>query len=139
MADSRKRPRPVPKPTPTTTAFWEGAKRGELMLQFDPKSAKYQFWPRANSVQTGRRDLEWKPATGRGTLYSYTVTHVPAAGFEDGGPYIVGLIELDEGVRIIGNVRDVPEDAIEIGMRMKVVWEPIGDDATYFAFVPDTD
>lgn len=133
------KPRPKPKPTRTTGPFWEGAARGELMLQYDPATRAHQFWPRANSVRSGKRNLKWRAASGRGTLYSYTVTHVPAAGFEDETPYVVGLVELDEGVRVIGNVRDASEDEVAIGMRLKVVWEKIGDDAAYFAFAPDRD
>ncbi len=135
MAETR--PRPVPKPTPTTQAFWDGARRGELMLQYDPVEDRYQFWPRASSVRTGKRNLEWRATSGTGQLYSYTVTHVPTAGFEGQTPYILGLIELDEGVRIIANLKNVGEDQIKIGMRVRVTWEDIGKDTPYFAFEPD--
>ena len=107
------------------------------MLQWDPKARKYQFWPRANSVRTGRRNLQWKPTSGKGELYSFTITHVATPGFEDKTPYAVGLIELDEGVRIIGNLLNVAIEDVKIGMRMKVAWEKIDDDITYFAFEPD--
>lgn len=131
------KPRPLPKPTPTTQAFWDGAKKGKLMLQYDPVKRKYQFWPRANSVRTGRRNLQWRETSGKGELYSYTVTHVPTPGFEDRVPYVIGLIELDEGVRIIANMLNVTPDDVEIGMRVKVAWEKLSDDITYFAFEPD--
>ncbi|MEE2720243.1 MAG: OB-fold domain-containing protein [Pseudomonadota bacterium] len=137
MAKTEAKPRPVPKPTPTTQAFWDGAKKGKLMLQWDPMKRKYQFWPRANSVHTGRRNLQWKAATGKGELYSFTITHVPVPGFESKAPYVIGMIELDEGVRIIGNMVNVQPEEIEIGMRVKVAWEKINDDITYFAFEPD--
>jgi uncharacterized OB-fold protein len=131
------KPRPVPKPTPTTQEFWDGAKKGKLMLQWDPTARKYQFWPRANSVRTGRRNLQWKPTSGKGELYSYTITYVATPGFEDKTPYVVGLIELDEGVRIIANMLNVTPETVEIGMRVKVAWEKLNDDITYFAFEPD--
>lgn len=136
MADTKTQPRPVPKPTPTTQAFWEGAKNGKLMLQYDPTARKYQFWPRANSVRTGKRNLRWQETSGEGKLYSYTVTHVPTAGFEDRVPYVIGLIELDEGVRIVGNLINVSPDDVAIDMRVKVAWEKLTDDVTYFAFEP---
>ena len=137
MAKPTAKPRPVPKPTPVTQPFWDGARDGRLMLQYDPKARKYQFWPRANSVHSGRRNLRWKEASGRGTLHSYTVTHVPTAGFEHRTPYLVGLIELDEGVRIIANLDGVAEEDAEIGMRVRVAWEELGDGSRYYAFVPD--
>lgn len=137
MVDTNVKPRPLPKPTPATQAFWDGAKKGKLMLQWDPTAKKYQFWPRANSVRTGKRNLQWKPTSGKGELYSFTVTHVPTAGFEARAPYVIGMIELDEGVRIIANLINIEIEDVEIGIRMKVAWEKLSDDITYFAFEPD--
>ena len=137
MADTNVKPRPLPKPTPATQAFWDGAKKGELMLQWDPTAKKYQFWPRANSVRTGKRNLQWKATSGKGELYSFTITHVPTPGFEARAPYVIGMIELDEGVRIIANLINIKIDDVEIGMRMKVAWEKLSDDITYFAFEPN--
>jgi uncharacterized OB-fold protein len=137
MADTNVKPRPLPKPTTATQAFWDGAKKGKLMLQWDPTAKKYQFWPRANSVRTGKRNLQWKATSGKGELYSFTITHVPTPGFEARAPYVIGMIELDEGVRIIANLINIKIDDVEIGMRMKVAWEKLSDDITYFAFEPD--
>ena len=137
MADTNVKPRPLPKPTPATQAFWDGAKKGKLMLQWDPTAKKYQFWPRANSVRTGKRNLQWKATSGKGELYSFTITHVPTPGFEARAPYAIGMIELDEGVRIIANLINIKIDDVEIGMRMKVAWEKLSDDITYFAFEPN--
>ncbi len=137
MAKTNAKPRPTPQPTPTTQAFWDGAKKGKLMLQWDPRSRKYQFWPRSNSVRTGRRNLRWQATSGRGELYSFTITHVPTPGFEAKAPYVIGLVELDEGVRMIANLVNVTPDEISIGMRLKVAWEKLNDDITYFAFEPD--
>ncbi len=137
MVKSEAKPRPIPKETPTTQAFWEGARKGKLMLQWDPSKRRYQFWPRANSVRTGRRNLQWKATSGRGTLYSYTITHVPTPGFEDKAPYIIGLVELDEGVRIVANILNVEKEQLEIGMRLKVAWEKLAEGLNYFAFQPD--
>ncbi len=136
MADPK--PRPLPRPTPTTQPFWDGAKKKRLMLQYDPVARRYQFWPRQNSVRTGKWNLQWKKASGRGTLYSYTLTHIPTAGFEDRVPYLIGLVELDEGVRIIANLVNVAPDDVEVGMKVRVVWETLSDDINYFAFEPDT-
>ena len=137
MADTNVKPRPLPKPTPATQAFWDGAKKSKLMLQWDPTAKKYQFWPRANSVRTGKRNLQWKATSGKGELYSFTITHVPTPGFEARAPYVIGMIELDEGVRIIANLINIKIDDVEIGMRMKVAWEKLSDDITYFAFEPN--
>jgi uncharacterized OB-fold protein len=70
-------------------------------------------------------------------VYSYTVTHIPTAGFEDKVPYALAIVDLDEGVRMLANLIHVAPDDVKIGMRVKVCWEEIGDDAVYFAFEPD--
>ena len=131
-----KKARPLPRPTPTTKEFWDGAKRGELMLQYDPKSKAYQFWPRQCSVKTGRRNLEWRKVSGKGTIYSFTTTIVPTAGFEDRVPYLVGLIELEEGVRMIGNIVNIKPENVKVGMPVKVCFEKLSEDINYFAFEP---
>lgn len=131
------KPRPLPTPTETTRPFWDAAREGRLVLQYDPVEGAFQFYPRAGSVATGRRNLEWREASGTGTLYAWTVTHLPAAGFEDRAPYLVGLVDLDEGVRILTNLVDVAEDELRIGMRLRVAFEPLSDDMRYFCFAPE--
>jgi hypothetical protein len=134
--NEKKTQRPVPRPSFYTKPFWEGASQKKLMLQYDPDSKSFQFWPRPTSVKTGKANLEWRETSGKGTLYSYTVCHVPGAGFEERVPYVVGCIELNEGVRMVANLVGVgPQDA-KIGMPMRVTWEPVGD-TNYYAFEPD--
>lgn len=128
----------VPTPSPLTKPFWDAAKQKKLVIQYDPDSRSYQWWPKAISVKTGKMNLEWKEVSGNGTLYSYTVTHLPAAGFEERGRYLVGLVELDEGVRIIANLSGVTEDNVKIGMPLRVTWEELTDEITMFSFGPRT-
>ena len=53
-------PRPVPRPTQASQPFWDGAKKKQLWLQYDPVSRRYQFWPRICSVRTGKLNLRWR-------------------------------------------------------------------------------
>jgi len=126
----------IPKPSALTKPFWDAAKEKKLVIQYDPDSRCYQWWPRALSVKTGKMNLEWREVSGNGNLYSYTVTHVPALGFEDKVPYLVGLVELDEGVRIISNLSGITEDNAKIGMPLRVTWEKLTDDINLFSFAP---
>ncbi len=126
----------VPKPSLLTKPFWDAAKQKKLVIQYDPDSRCYQWWPRLVSVKTGKTNLEWREVSGNGTLYSYTVTHVPALGFEDKGHYLVGLVQLDEGVRIISNLSGITEETARIGMPLRVTWEKMTDDINMFAFEP---
>lgn len=129
--------RPVPVPSNTSRPFWEAAKERRLVIQYDRQAKRWQFYPRAIGLDSGRRDLEWREVSGKGSVYSYTVTHIPTAGFEDKVPYALAIVYLDEGVRMLANVIHAAPDDVRIGMRVKVCWEEIGDDAVYFAFEPD--
>lgn len=118
---------PAPVPHDFSQAFWDAAKEGTLLLQYCPDSKRYQFFPRPVSLYTGKRNLRWRKASGRGTVYSYTVTRVAPPGFEGRVPYIVATIELAEGVRMLTNVINCAPDDVAIGMKVRVAWEPRGD------------
>lgn len=136
MTDKTKS-KPRPDVWQTTRPFWDAVQAHELMVQYDPGTGAHQFYPRATSLATGRANLEWRTATGRGTVYAYTATLVPMAGFEDDVPYIVAMIDLDEGVRILANLINVTEDEVETGMKVRVAFEERGEGDMYYCFEPD--
>ena len=133
---SEKKKRPVPVPTVTTGTLWDGIKSGKLLLQYDREVDAWQYYPRPGSLKTGKRNLEWREAAGTGAVYSFTETYVPTAGFEDRTPYLLAMIDLDEGVRILGNLGDVTAADVFIGMPVKIAFEKISEDAEYFCFEP---
>jgi uncharacterized OB-fold protein len=106
MSEAKKTPRPLPRPDiyMKTRPFWEAAKQHKLMLQFCKDTNQYQWFPRPVSIYSGKRNLEWREASGRGTLYTWTNTLVPWPGHEDRVPYICALVDLEERVRILVNL-----------------------------------
>lgn len=132
-----KRPRPMPQPWILTRPFWEATRQGKLLIQYDPTVKKYQFYPRPVSVYTGRANLEWREVSGKGTLFSFTETHVAPPGFEDLVPYMIGVVELDEGVRMMTPLQNIDVKNAKLGMRMRVCWQKLSDEITYPAFEPD--
>ena len=72
--------------------------------------------------------------TGKGTIYACTVIRVPGPGLEGRLPLSVVTVELNEGVRIIGNVLNVDPDTVAIGQRVEVAWDRLADDVQYPAF-----
>ncbi|MGE3245589.1 MAG: Zn-ribbon domain-containing OB-fold protein [Beijerinckiaceae bacterium] len=129
--------RPVPTATSMTKPFWDAARQHRLVMQYDGDGHTFRFYPRAASLASGKRNLEWREVSGRGSVYSYTVTHIPMPGFEERGPYALALVELDEGVRILANLVNVDPRDVCIGMRVRLCWEKIGDGTEYFAFEPE--
>jgi uncharacterized OB-fold protein len=86
------------------------------------------------SIFTGSRNLEWREVSGNGTIYACTVIRVPGPGLEGRLPLSVATVELDEGVRILGNILDVDPDKVAIGQRVAVAWDRLSDDVQYPAF-----
>lgn len=117
-----------------TSEFWAAAREGRLVVQYDRTTGRPQWFPRALSLTSGRRDLEWRQVSGNGTLYSWTVTHSPWPGHEDRVPYVCALVDLDEGVRMLTNVINTDPATLEVGQRVRLAWQDLADGVRYPAF-----
>ncbi|WP_051236413.1 Zn-ribbon domain-containing OB-fold protein [Ottowia thiooxydans] len=118
--------KPVPVPTPETEAFWEGCAQGLFLLQHCDHCGHVQFYPRPLCTQCHRTDLSWRAAGGGGRVHSYTVVYRgPGPAFDTDVPYSLVLVDLDEGPRIMANLRGASED-IEIGSRVRLYFEERG-------------
>jgi hypothetical protein len=128
--------RPVPKPSTyvDTAPFWEGAKNGKLVLQYCKDTGRFQHYPRPVSIFTGSRNLEWREVSGKGTIYACTVIRVPGPGLDGRLPLSVVTVELDENVRIIGNILNADPNSVAIGQRVEVAWDRLGGDVKYPGF-----
>lgn len=128
--------RPIPRQGSYVNAepFWSGAKQGKLMLQYCPESGQFQHYPRPVSIYTGKRRLEWREVSGRGTVYACTVLRIPGPGLDGRLPLSIATIELDEGVRIIGNVLNCAPTDVKIGARVKLAWDKLSEEINYPAF-----
>lgn len=117
-------PRPLPLPDRDTAPFWEAMNARELRFQrCSPCGAfRYPVGPLCPVCRSF--DFEWVASTGRGQVYSYTVVHhqthpaFPA-------PYIVLLVEMEEGPRVVARLRD-GHAPVEIGAAVRVQWEDAG-------------
>ena len=126
--------RPVPVPDEASAPFFQGAARGELVLQ-RCRSCGAFMWPvKPRCVECFSAEVEWTPASGRAELYSFVVVHQRYAGFEE--PYIIATVETPEGVRFNASIVGVDRDELEIGMQLEVVFEPVSDDVVVPKFRP---
>ena len=135
MADYK---RPIPTPNEDSVDFWEACKRHELTFKHCNDCGFYIHLPKQRCPQCWSTNVGNAKVSGKGTVYTVTVVHVPTApGFEP--PYNVALVELDEqpGLRIMTNIIDCPDDEVVIGMRVEVVFQDIVlDDGTVEASLP---
>jgi uncharacterized protein len=111
--------------TKTSAPFWNGIVEKRLLMQYDPKAKRYQFFPRPISLHT-TTPLEWREASGQGTLVAFTLTHFMARGFEERVPYLEGLVRLDEGPRIFAGLGGATLHDLRVGQRMKIVYDTGG-------------
>jgi uncharacterized OB-fold protein len=129
---------PIPVPTPESRPFWEAARRHELLLQRCRPCGQWLFYPRAACPHCLSAELEWQRVSGRGTVHTFTVAHRGQKGFPLGSPYVIAMIELDEGVRLMSNLVGVAPDPaqIRIGMPVEVVFEDVSPEIALPRFRP---
>jgi uncharacterized OB-fold protein len=122
--------RPLPIPTPETAHFWAGTREGRLLLQRCPHCDAAYFPPRPFCPICSSSDVEVVEASGRGTLESYVISHLPARGFEP--PYAIAVVALAEGPRMLSNVVECPQtpEALQLDMPLEVVFRRFSDTVT---------
>jgi uncharacterized OB-fold protein len=110
----------LPQPDLETREYWEATARGELLIKHCNACGRDFFYPRTYCPYCWSGDTVWKRASGRGSIYTFTVVHQnDLPPFKERLPYVVAIIELDEGVRMTSNVDAAPED-VRCGMPVKV-------------------
>jgi hypothetical protein len=126
--------RPVPVPDEASAPFFEGAARGELMLQRCGSCGAFMWPVKTRCVECFSGEVEWARASGRGELYSWAVVHQRYPGFEE--PYVLATVETSEGVRFNTSVVGVEESELEIGMPLEAVFEPVSEAVVVPKFKP---
>jgi uncharacterized OB-fold protein len=109
--------------------FWDGTTAGELRIQTCNSCDALRFPPGPACPDCGALDRGHVVAAGTGTVFSYVVHRYPPIPGKE-LPVVIALIDLDEGVRMVGEVVDVADDEIEIGMPLRVDYRRIDDELT---------
>jgi uncharacterized OB-fold protein len=136
MADYVK---PLPVPDPITQPFWDSLQAHAIQIQRCNDTGNFFFYPRGLSPFTLSDNISWEPVSGKGTLHAFTIVYNQRApGFADEVPYVVAMVELDEGPRLMTNLVDVQADPehVRIGMPVEIVYEDVTDEITLPKFRP---
>ena len=121
---------PAPQPNPETKAFWDGAAQGKLLLKKCQACGQVHYYPRAICPFCGSDRTEWQQASGRGSIYSWSVMRRADV------PYAIAYVTLEEGVTMLTNIVDCDLDGIRIGQRVRVVFKPTEGGPPVPAFTP---
>jgi uncharacterized protein len=128
---------PLPVPGPDDAPYWQGLKDGMLLIQRCDNCGAVRHPPRPRCGQCVAAAFSWIPATGSGTVYSFTIVrHAPNPQLAEAVPYVVALIELDEGPRLVSNVVGVEPDIVAVGQRVQVAFDRLGPNAVLPRFSP---
>jgi uncharacterized OB-fold protein len=129
--------KPTPIPDKISAPFFDGAREGRLMLQHCTACNQWSFPVRERCPHCFAAKLEWRQASGRGSLYTFTIMHqVMNPAFASAVPYNVAQIDLVEGVRMTSNVVGIGNDALRIGMQLEAVFEAADGDVRIPKFQP---
>lgn len=116
--------------------YWDGIARGELLLQHCLDCTRTVFYPRALCPLCFSTDLEWRTASGSGTVYSYTVMRKAFGRFATTPPTVVALVDLDEGVRMMTHLVGVDPSDARIGSRVAFTVRSLADGPSLPCFTP---
>lgn len=129
--------KPLPVVDPESAPYWAALKERRLILKRCRDCGRHHFYPRALCPHCHSDALEWADASGRGSIYSYTVARRPAGpAFKADAPYVVAVVDLDEGARMMTNIVTDDVESVRIGQRVAVAFEAVTDEITLPKFRP---
>ncbi len=130
--------KPLPVPVHEDKEFWAGAKRHELLLKKCSSCGTFVWYCDAMCSECQNMTFIWVKASGKGNIFSYNVVYRSfTAGWEDtDAPWINVLIDLEEGSRMVGNLRDCRPQDVRIGMPVEVFFDDVTPEITLPVFRP---
>ena len=115
---------PSPVSNGDSQPYWAAAQEKRLVIRQCKECNKLHFMPRHLCPYCWSDQLEWIDARGTGTVHSYTIIRrSPLAAFNSRVPYVVALIDLDEGPRMVSNILGADALDVKIGDAVQVIFE----------------
>lgn len=132
---------PVPSPpvNPETAPFWSGVDESRLVLPRCLACRTVIWYPRTFCPSCHRTGVEWVECSGRGSVYSFSVTQKGDGAWREVGPYVLAYVELDEGPRVLTNIVECDPSSLAVGQAVEVVFERNGEGRALPRFRPRTD
>jgi uncharacterized OB-fold protein len=129
--------KPLPRPAPESQPFWQAAAQHRLELPLCDDCRKHWFPPSRSCPHCLSGAFHWSAVSGRGKVFSFVIyDRVYHAAFAAEVPYVVALVELDEGPRLLSNIVGIEPDKVRCEMRVKVVFDDVADGISVPKFAP---
>jgi uncharacterized OB-fold protein len=123
----------LPPDTELSRPFWEGCSESQLRLQHCSDCDRFQFYPRIVCSHCDSDSLSWRAVSGRGSVASFTIVRRGISRAYE-APYVVALIDLEEGPRMMSNVVDCEPESVAVGDAVDVKFEAWSSDHTLPVF-----
>lgn len=118
--------RPLPRPTAETRPFWDGANAGVLRYQACERCGQVQLIPRSRCSGCHQDALAWHTSGGRGRILSHTTVYrAPTAAFREEVPYVIAIVDMEEGFRLTVNVKDGATVPLGIGHPVRITFRGV--------------
>jgi len=124
--------KPLPVIDHDSAPYWEAAHEGRLDIPLCGDCGKHHFYPRAICPHCHSDDLKFDTVSGRGEVHTFTIARRPAGpAFADDVPYVVALIELEEGPRMMSRIQTDDPESVRIGAKVEVTFVKATDEITF--------
>ncbi len=137
MSERAAIPKPIPKPDRLNAEFYEHCAKEKLCFQRCNECRTWRHLPRSMCAKCGSTDWAWEESSGRGRIFSWTVTHQAIhPAFAGDVPFAVVVVELEEGVRMVSGLRDLPPEEISLDLPVEVEFERVSEQIALPYFRP---
>ena len=132
--------RSIPLSDPLTEPYWRAAAENRFVLPRCEDCGRRHFYPRPACPHCRSARITWVEASGRGSVYSYSVVHrAPSAAFADAVPYVIAVVAADDGPHLLSRIVEIEPAAVRIGIRVRVRFDLLDDGAALPVFAPECD
>lgn len=129
--------KPLPKPAPESLPYWQAAAQHRLELPQCDSCAKHWHPPSRSCPHCLSDKFHWSQVSGRGKVFSFVIyDRVYHPAFATEVPYVVGLVELEEGPRILSNIIGIAPEEVGCEMKVQVVFDDVAADVSVPKFKP---
>ena len=127
----------LPTPDNTTRPFWDAAREGRFLIKRCRACERAHYYPRPFCPHCWSDDVDWEEASGRASLYTWSVVHQnDLPPWPDRVPYVAAVVELEEGPRAMTNIVDCDFESLRVGQPLRVAFRAASDDVTLPVFRP---
>ena len=136
MTASATLPNPAPFVNPETKPFWDATLQSKLLIKHCDDCSEYYWYPRTICPFCGSFNTSWYEASGKGTIYTFSITRRGQGLYKDTTPFVLSYVQLEEGPRLMTNIVDCDVDALQVGDAVSVVFHDTGEGSALPRFVP---